>query len=298
MASVRIALGFACGLVGISFAAIFVRLALPAPPVVSAFYRTLFASAVLVLWLVMRGQARLEGRAATLALAAGVCFGTDLAFWHTAIVRTSVANATLLVNTTPLYLGLFTWLVLGERPSARFVLGAALALAGAALLLGAQPGPHTARGGDLLALVAAGFYSGYLLLAKAARRGADALPVLCAATLGASGALGLYALALGEPLTGFPPHSWAAMAGAALVSQLVGVLAIVWALRWARATFASVALLGQPVGTAMLGWWLLGESLAPLQILGAAGVLAGIGAAAGAAGDPTASAAPARAGIG
>lgn len=42
------------GIAGISFAAIFVRLALPAPPVVTAFYRMLFASALVGAWLAGR----------------------------------------------------------------------------------------------------------------------------------------------------------------------------------------------------------------------------------------------------
>ncbi len=264
------------GIAGISFAAIFVRLALPAPPVVTAFYRTLIASILLGAWLLARRSGGLRGRSAWLALAAGLCFGTDLALWHTAIVRTSVANATLLVNTTPVYVGLFAWIVSGERPGRRFAGGAALALGGTALLLGSHPGSPGALSGDLLALVAAGFYSGYLLLAKAARRQGDALPVLATATLGATGILGVYAVAGGDPFLGFPLHSWAAMVGAAVVSQILGVLCIVWALRWARATFASVALLGQPLGTAGLGWLLLHEPVGALQALGGAAVLAGI----------------------
>jgi drug/metabolite transporter (DMT)-like permease len=49
-----------------------------------------------------------------------------------------------------------------------------------------------------------------------------------------------------------------------------------WALRWLRASFASVALLAQPVGTALLAWWILDEEIAPLQALGGLAVLAGI----------------------
>ena len=66
------------------------------------------------------------------------------------------------------------------------------------------------------------------------------------------------------------------MAGAALISQIGGVLAIIWALRYLPTTVASVMLLAQPVGTALLGWLLLGEALGPLQALGGAAVLAGI----------------------
>jgi drug/metabolite transporter (DMT)-like permease len=66
------------------------------------------------------------------------------------------------------------------------------------------------------------------------------------------------------------------MAGAALVSQLGGVFGIVWALRNLPATVASGALRAQPVGTALLGWWILGEALTLPQAAGGITVLIGI----------------------
>jgi drug/metabolite transporter (DMT)-like permease len=275
----RVALVFLAGIAGISFAAIFVRLALPAPPVVTGFYRMLFASAAMAAWALVatRGpHRRLDRRASLFALASGLCFGTDLAMWHTSIVRTSVATATLLVNTTPIYVGLYARLVLGERLSPRFVAGAGLALAGAALLLGISRHDLAQTEGALLALAAALFYTGYLLFMKAARTRGSAGPALLLSNLGATAVLGLYALAAGEPFRGFPAGSWAAFAGATAVSQLGGVYAIVWALRYLPTTVASVALLAQPVGTALLGWWILGEALSPPQAVGGAAVLLGI----------------------
>ncbi len=295
----RVALAFVAGIVGISFAAIFVRLALPAPPVVTGFYRMLFAATAMVLWVLVKTRARafgMPGRAALLALASGACFGTDLALWHTSIVRTSVATATLLVNTTPVYVGLYAHVVLGDRLRPRFALGALLALAGAALLLGISRDDLERMHGALLALAAALFYTGYLLFMKAARVRVDAAPALLLSNLGATAVLGVYALAGGQPLHGFPWSSWAAMAGAAGVSQLGGVFAIVWALRYLPATVASVSLLGQPVGTALLGWWLLGEQPSPLQAVGGAAVLVGIALAARGAGVSPGSVAPATTG--
>lgn len=276
---------FGLGTVGISFAAIFVRLALPAPPVVTAFYRLLFASGALLLWLIARGALRRPEGGLLPAALAGVCFGADLSLWHTSIVHTSVANATLLVNTTPLFVGAFAILAWREGPDARFVGGAALAIAGVAVLLGGDLGRRTEVVGDALALAAALFYSSYLLLMKVVRRAMDAIPAVAIAGVAATVTVGAVAWARGDAFRGFPAHSWWAFAGAAGISQLAGVLGIVWALRHLRATFASVALLAQPVGTALLGWWILGEGLSHLQVAGGALALAGIALASGAAVD-------------
>jgi drug/metabolite transporter (DMT)-like permease len=96
--------GFCLGLVGISCAAIFVRLAQPAPPAVVAFYRMFLASVLMAAALgvtpglrqQLPGGWRALSRSPHLhaAALAGLLFGIDHAFWHTSILATSVANAT------------------------------------------------------------------------------------------------------------------------------------------------------------------------------------------------------------
>lgn len=287
---------FLLGALGIAFSAIFVRWALPAPPVVTAFYRMLLAVPLLALLVAMQRRPRRasppERRASppelAVAAAAGTLLGADLAIWHMALVKTSVATATLLVNTTPIPVGLHAAWVLRQRPEGRFVAGVALALLGTALLLGVDRTSLAHLEGDALALAAALFYASYLVAIKGIRRRLDAAPAILAASVGAVVVTGIFAALRGDPFTGFPARSWAAFAGAAVVSQVGGVLGIAWGLRWLRATFASLALLVQPVATALLGWWLLAEPLGPIQALGAVATLAGIGIASRTALDPDA----------
>ena len=127
------------------------------------------------------------------------------------------------------------------------------------LLLGL---PHGSAGdvrGAALALAAALCYAGYLLLMRAARRGTETLPLLLLTSTSATATLGLAAALRGDAFAGFPAHAWASMLGAAVLSQLGGQMGVIWSLRYLPATVTSVALLAQPVGTALLGWWLLGR---------------------------------------
>ncbi len=258
------------GAFGIACAAIFVRLALPAPPIVTGFWRLAMALLPRVDW------RRLPRRGVLEALAAGVCFGADLALWNTALVETSVATATFLVNTTPILVGLFTVVVLRERLATRLVAGGVLALLGVMLLLGDDLDLRGSLRGDGLALAAALFYAAYLIWIQRARRVLDAGVAVAISGAASTLVLGAAALLHGDPFTGFPLHSWAAFAASATVSHLAAVVGIVWALAHLRATFAALALLAQPVGTALLGWWWLGEGLSGLQLCGGALVLAGI----------------------
>ncbi len=269
---------FLTGVIAISFAAIFVRLAEPAPPIVTGFYRMLFATLGIGGWLLLRRVPIWTDRpSGLLALLAGVAFGLDLSFWHLSIAITPVAVSTLLVNTQPIYVGLWSVLVWRERAGPALWAGAALAGLGTWLLVGLDELGSTRPTGAGLALAAAGFYAAYLLLMSVARRGLDAAPAMALMAASATLTLGVTASLRGEPFTGFPASSWLALLGLAIWVHGVGVMGVVWSLRYLPATLASVALLGQPLGTALWGWLLLDEALAPLQLGGGAAVLLGIG---------------------
>ena len=285
---------FLFGTAGIAFAAIFVRLALPSPPVVTAFWRIALATAVLFAWLLWRRVPVPGWRELRMLLLAGICFGADMALWNSSLVATSVANATLLVNTTPVLVGAFSVWWWSERLKPRFVAGAGVALLGVGLLVHGDAGGTDSLRGDALALGAAFFYAAYLLLVKQVRAGVDAVPAVAWAGLSASLTLFAVAWVRGDAFTGHPPHSWFWFAASAGVSHLGGVLGIVAGLRYLRASFASVALLAQPVGTALLGWWILGEGLGALQAIGGTAVLVGILLASEGGADPATPGTPAR----
>ncbi len=280
----RVGFVFALGIVGISFAAIFVRFALPATPVITGFYRMLLATSILGAylglkagWSGLRVSAQLRtSRATWLCLAAGAFFACDLALWQTATVETSVANATLLVNTTPIYVGLISYWILGQRLSFGFFAGAGLAILGCGLLVGVQLDQPLALGGNLKAGLAAVFYSIYLVGMKRARESLDATYAICIAGVGATVVFGLMGLALGHDFTGFPTRSWVAIVCAAVISHLCGALSIAWSLRYLHTTFASVGLIGQSICTAALGWLLLGEAITLVQAFGGALLMVGI----------------------
>src|SRR5579875_1361840 len=74
-----------------------------------------------------------------LLVIAGLLFAPDLACWHYGIHFTSVANATVLSNLTPILVTGVAWLVFKERPARVFLLGLALAVGGAILMGMAKP---------------------------------------------------------------------------------------------------------------------------------------------------------------
>lgn len=268
----------ALAIAGIAWSAIFVRWA-AVPGAVSAFYRVLIASMVLVPWRAMdRGRPWPDRRSAWLAVGGGVFFAFDLGLWNTSVMHTQAAVAALLGNNTPIFVGLLTWIVVGRRPRANFWIGLSLALAGCVLV--AQPALRSAAAGsmfgDALALTAAVFFACYLLTTERIRTSMDTLTFSTLAVAGSVVTLLVVCVVMGQPLTGHPPRTWMALAGLGLVSQLGAYYMLVYALGRLPATVTAVGLLAQVPCTTLLAWWFLREPLAGAQLAGGLVVLAGI----------------------
>jgi drug/metabolite transporter (DMT)-like permease len=265
----------------IALSPIFVRVS-EAGPTATAFWRV--ALAVPALWILcwVKPGAPIEAASTRkrwmLLVAAGLAFAGDLAFWHTSIKLTSVANSTLLANLASIFVTLAAWLFLRQRPTALFLAGLAAALCGVVLLVHTSlQFSETGLVGDALGVVTAMFYAGYLLAVKGLRdRGETTLRLMAIATTLTAVVLLPVALATGEPMLPQSARGWWILAGLALVSHAAGQGLIAYALAHLPAAFSSVSLLFQPVMAALFAWLLLSEPLAPLQVLGGAIVLAGI----------------------
>ena len=271
-------LALATGVLCIGWSAIFVRWT-DMPGTASAFYRVLIPAILLLpTALIDRGAPRISTRTLAIIAVGGMFFALDLALYNTAILLTSAANATLLGNNTPIFVGLLTWLFFRRKPAPSFWIGLVLALAGAFTIVWADVARHVQFGsGDFMSLAAAAFFAVYLMATERVRHTTGTLAFLRWAMIASSLTLLVLNLALGNSLAIPPGRSIGGLLGLGLVSQLGGYLALTYALGHLPATVTSVSLLIQGPLTAVLAAWLLGEPLTSALILGGALVLLGVG---------------------
>jgi drug/metabolite transporter (DMT)-like permease len=266
------------GAATIGFAPILVRLT-DAGPAAGGLWRLVFAAPLLfVMHLTVRhDNTDIGHRGAKLGLLAGLLFAGDLACWHYGIAMTSVANATVLANLSPIVVALMAWWLLAERPRLVFAFGVLVGVAGACGMAlfadhAERPGSLT---GDALSAATAFWYGLYMLAVNAARRFATAATVMFWSTLSGIPVMLAVALAMGESIMPASASGWLACIGLGIV-HVVGQGAIAWALGRLRATLASVVILIQPVVAAVAGAWLFDERLAALQIASGALALTGV----------------------
>jgi drug/metabolite transporter (DMT)-like permease len=215
------------------------------------------------------------------AISAGVFLAAHFAAWISSLAYTSVASSVALVTTNPVWIAIASWLLFSERPGIRLLLGIAFALGGSALIFLSDSRATTQTGSDPLlgnglALAGSVAVCGYLLIGRGLRRHMTLLTYMWLVFSVAALALLLLALATGNPLSGFSPFAWLLLAGLAIGPQLLGHGAVNWALKYVSASFIAVAILAEPIGSALLAWLLLGEGFAVLQLCGFALLLAGI----------------------
>ncbi len=271
-------LALAIGITALSFSAMFVRWA-EAPGPVTGFYR-LFISTIFLTPLFFRQQKQIENiniKYLIFPMLAGIFTAFDLAIWNSSLKFTTAANATLLGNTAPIWVALVALFIFREKLGGVFWFGLLLALAGATLVIGSDFVLHPTLGkGDLMAGMAAIFYASYQLITQRGRKYIDLFRYTWLVGVSAAFAMLIINLVLGNSLTGYSLETWIIFFATAIVSQMVGYLAITYALGHLPASIVSPTLIGQPILTAILAIPLLGEIPTTMQWLGGAVALAGI----------------------
>lgn len=245
-------------------------------PTASGFWRMALAAPVLLLVCRFGGQTtgRIDRRILVPVVLAGLFFAVDLVAWHGGIMRTTLANSVLFGNATSFAFAAYGFIVARMLPGRNASLALLLAAAGVMLLMGRsyELSPEHLIG-DLLCLVAALFYTLYLIAIGHARSALKPLPTLALVTVaGAAFMLGFVGMS-GETIW---PGNWTPLIVLALSSQILGQGLIIFALPHLSPMTAGLCLLIQPVIAAAIGWTMFDERLGALDFVGAAMILAAL----------------------
>jgi drug/metabolite transporter (DMT)-like permease len=225
---------------------------------------------------------RLAARHLHLALISGACLAVHFWSWITSLAYTSVASSTALVTTNPIWVGLASLLLLRERLAAAGIVGIVLSIAGTGLIFASDAQTDTAATyaapglGNGLALIGAISASAYLLIGRGLRAHLGLLSYIWLAYATAAVLLWIGVAASGAAVLGFSGFAYAVLLALAVGPQLLGHTAFNWSLRHLSATFVALSILGEPVGSALLAYFIFDEKLATLQLVGFLLLLTGI----------------------
>lgn len=259
------------GVLAISSASILIRLA-EAPPLSIATYRVGLAALMLAPYAVpaVRPQIKQWHRQALQMVSlSGLFLASHFIFWIHSLKLTSVASSVTLVSTTPLFVAVFSYLRLGEKPNIRAVSGIFLTLVGSVFIAGMDFSlSERALRGDLLAIFGALAAAGYLVTGRMARRSLSLIAYIFGTYGAAALVLLLCCLLTGTPMYGFTDQTYLFLLLLAVVPQLIGHTTFNWVLKFLSATLVAILILGEPIGAISLAFLFLGERIGGPQAIG------------------------------
>jgi drug/metabolite transporter (DMT)-like permease len=265
--------------VGFGAMAVFAKLAYRAGFDVTSLLMLRFVVAAAVLWAIVAVRRPAWPSARTVAIALGLgAFGyalQALTFFES-LRHIDAGLAALLLYTYPTLVLVGAVALRRERATRRRVAALVAASAGTLLVLAGGGAGALDGAGVALALSAALIYSAYILVADRLDPGTD--PFLLTALIATAAAVVMTgdALASGGPDLHVAAGGWAALAGVALVSTVVPVVAFLLGLRRVGPATASIVCTIEPLVTVLLALAVFGERLAPIQAAGGALVVGAV----------------------
>jgi len=283
-------------ILAVSTASIFIRFAQidGAPSLVIAALRLTFATLLLAPVALTRHRAEIKSftrKQITLGIISGLFLAVHFATWISSLEYTSVASSVVFVSTGPLWVALLSPMLLNEKLTRAAIVGLGLALLGGTVIglsdacviqngircpeLG-QVMQGRAMWGNFLALAGAWAVTGYLIIGRKLRAGMSLVPYIFLVYGMAAVALLVIMLVAGQSPFGYETKTYGWIFLLAAVPQLIGHSTYNWALRYLPAAFVAVTTLGEPIGSAILAFFLLNEAPAVATVIGGILILLGI----------------------
>ncbi|MEI0518645.1 DMT family transporter [Brachyspira murdochii] len=270
------------GVTALSASAIFVKLA-NAPSSIMAFYRIFISFWFIFIITMSKKTTREEIFSLTkkeiiLGLISGVSLALHYFLWFHSLNLTSVASATVIVTLQPLFAFVAGYFFFKERYTKLAVSGFIIAVIGSIIIgWGDFQLSGKALIGDLLSFISAGFISNYFIIGQYTRRRLSAFSWISLTYFFAFVFLGILSYIMHIPFTGYSTKTWFNILGLTLISTMLGQMVFTWLLKYFSATVISMTILGEAVGTCILGYFILHETVSLQQFVGIIVILLGIG---------------------
>ncbi|WP_313805195.1 DMT family transporter [Cytobacillus sp.] len=269
----------AIGVISVSTSAILVKVS-TAPSGVIAFYRMFFSVLFMLPVFLIKYVPELRlitRRDWIFSIVAGVFLAFHFILWFESLNYTSVASSTVLVTLQPLFAFIGTYFFFKEKFSWKAILSGLVAVIGSVIISwGDFKISGSALFGDFLALIACALVTAYLMFGQSVRKRLSLVTYTFVVYSISAITLLIYVVIRQEPLVPYATSDWVYFILLALVPNLLGHTLFNWSLKWLSTSTISMAILFEPVGAAILAYYLLQENVVWTQALGGAIVIGGV----------------------
>lgn len=270
------------GVFALSTSALFVKLA-AAPSGVTAFYRLFLAAVALLPFFLLRKTERRQVKTLTKTqwgqiIAAGLFLALHYVMWFESLNYTSTASSIVLVSLQPLFSLALERIMLKVKLKSTALCGCGIALLGSGVIgFGDFQISGQSLLGDILAFFAAGVIALYFFIGQKVRQEVSALTYSTLSYLTSAVALALYVGVQGNSFVGYSSQSWLSFLGLALLSTIGGQFVFNLLLKKLPASAVTMSILAEPIGTCILAYLFLRETITLRQLVGIVIIIGGLG---------------------
>ncbi|AXO98436.1 MULTISPECIES: DMT family transporter [Bacillus cereus group] len=269
------------GVFALSTSAIFVKLA-DAPAAIIAFYRLFFAALILLPLLLFNQNNRSKLKTITrrqwgFGFISGLFLAAHYVLWFESLQYTSVASSTVIVTLQPLFSMIGGYFLFKERFTRGAVIGCLIAISGS-IVIGWQDFQISGEAlyGDILAFIAAGIITAYFFISQYVRKDLSPIPYSIISYGSSACFLGVFAYMQNESFIHYSTQTWLCFIGLAFIATILGQTIFNWLLKWMSATVISMSILGETIGTCILAYFILNETISLQQGLGITVIFIGL----------------------
>lgn len=252
-----------------------------APALVISAYRMLFTTLMLLIPVILKSRTEFKNitkKEYILCVASGIFLALHFATWITSIKMTTVANSTILVSCSPIFVALANYFITKEKLGRKMAIGISLSLAGT-IIIAMGSSRETASNlmlGNILAFLGAIFVAGYLVIGGIARKNLSAGVYVFIVYSVSTVVLFVMCIASGTPVYPYAPKEFLLFAALAFFCSILGHTVYNYMVKYVSSTMISVSTLSEPIFASILALLIFNEIPSLYTLVGGIVIISGI----------------------
>ncbi len=252
-----------------------------APALVISAYRMLFTSLMLLIPVMFNSHSefkRITKKEYGLCILSGIFLALHFATWISSIKMTTVANSTILVSCSPIFVALANYFITKEKLGRKMAVGISMSLAGTIIIaMGAsKESASNMMLGNILAFLGAIFVAGYLVLGGVARKSLSAGTYVLIVYFVSTVVLFIMCIASGIPVYPYSPKEFILFAALAFFCSILGHTVYNYMVKYVSSTLISVSTLSEPIFASILALLIFNEIPSIYTLVGGMIIISGI----------------------
>lgn len=252
-----------------------------APALVISAYRMLFTSMMLLIPVYIKSKDELKNLNKNnfiLCVISGVFLALHYAAWIQSIKMTTIANSTILVSCSPIFVAAVNYLLFKEKFNKKMLLGIIMSLAGT-IIIAMGSSKETKSGmmvGNILAFSGAVFVAVYLIIGGIVRKNLSAFAYVFIVYSVSAIVLFIMCILTNTPIYPYPLKEFILFFLLGFFSSILGHTVYNYLMKYYSSTLISVSTLAEPIFASILAIPLLNEFPSAYSIIGGIIIISGI----------------------